>query len=100
MYPWQDLGEHFRNFFVPTLVLTLPIAAVFARLLRGDMVMTLQADFVTLASAKGVSTRAFGCTPCNSAVRSPASVCRSRHRRRRRIVAETFFDLDGWAPCW
>ena len=52
--PWQDLGAHFKNFFLPVLVLTLPLAAIFARLLRADMVQTLQSDFVTLASAKGV----------------------------------------------
>jgi peptide/nickel transport system permease protein len=55
VYPWQDLGQHFHAFFLPTLTLTLPLAAVYARLLRADMIMTLQADFVTLASAKGVS---------------------------------------------
>ena len=52
--PWQDLGAHFRNFFLPVVVLTLPLAAIFARLLRADMVQTLQSDFITLASAKGV----------------------------------------------
>jgi peptide/nickel transport system permease protein len=52
--PWDDLGAHFRNFFLPVVVLTLPLAAIFARLLRGDMVQTLQSDFITLASAKGV----------------------------------------------
>ena len=52
--PWDDLGAHFRNFFLPVVVLTLPLAAIFARLLRSDMIQTLQSDFVTLASAKGV----------------------------------------------
>jgi peptide/nickel transport system permease protein len=52
--PWQDLGAHIKNFFLPVLVLTLPLAAVFARLLRADMVQPLQSDFITLASAKGV----------------------------------------------
>lgn len=52
--PWDDLGAHFRNFFLPVVVLTLPLAAIFARLLRGDMIQTLQSDFITLASAKGV----------------------------------------------
>jgi len=52
--PWDDLGAHFRNFFLPVVVLTLPLAAIFARLLRADMVQTLQSDFITLASAKGV----------------------------------------------
>jgi peptide/nickel transport system permease protein len=54
VYPWESLTEHVKNFFVPVLVLTLPLAAVFTRLLRADMLQTLQADFVTLASAKGV----------------------------------------------
>jgi peptide/nickel transport system permease protein len=55
--PWDDLGGHVKNFLLPTLVLAMPIAAVFTRLLRSDMVQTLQADFITLASAKGVSPR-------------------------------------------
>lgn len=55
VYPWEDFGEHFKNFFLPTMTLALPIAAVFVRLLRGDMILTLQSDFVTLARAKGVS---------------------------------------------
>jgi peptide/nickel transport system permease protein len=52
--PWEDLGAHIRNFFLPVVVLTMPLAAIFARLLRADMVQTLQSDFITLASAKGV----------------------------------------------
>ncbi|MCU1399508.1 MAG: gsiC 8 [Acidimicrobiales bacterium] len=57
IYPWDSLSGHFKNFFVPVLALTLPLSAIFVRLLRADMVSTLQADFVTLASAKGVSPR-------------------------------------------
>jgi peptide/nickel transport system permease protein len=52
--PWDGIGEHFRNFFLPVLILTLPLAAVFTRVLRSDMIQTLQSDFITLASAKGV----------------------------------------------
>ncbi len=52
--PWDSLTEHFRNFFLPVLVLTLPLAAIFTRVLRSDMIQTLQSDFITLASAKGV----------------------------------------------
>jgi peptide/nickel transport system permease protein len=98
VYPWQDLGEHFRNFFVPTLVLTLPIAAIFARLLRGDMVMTLQADFVTLASAKGVSPRRVLWVHAlrNSLFSLLTSVgLQIGGIVGGAIVAETFFDLDG-----
>ena len=57
IYPWDDLGEHFHNFFLPTVILTMALAAVFTRLLRADMALTLQSDFITLASAKGVSPR-------------------------------------------
>lgn len=55
IYPWDNFGEHFRNFFLPVVVLSLPTAAVFVRLLRADMIATLQSDFITLARAKGVS---------------------------------------------
>ncbi len=98
VYPWQDLGEHFRNFFVPTLVLTLPIAALFSRLLRGDMVMTLQADFVTLASAKGVSPRRVLWVHAlrNSMFSLVTSVgLQIGGIVGGAIVAEQFFDLDG-----
>lgn len=98
VYPWQDLGEHINNFFVPTLVLTLPLAAVFTRLLRGDMVQTLQADFVTLASAKGVPPRRV--LWVHALRNSLFSLLTSVGTQLGgivggAIVAETFFDLDG-----
>jgi peptide/nickel transport system permease protein len=42
--------------FLPALALALPEAAVFTRLLRNDMMATLQEDFVLAARAKGMST--------------------------------------------
>jgi peptide/nickel transport system permease protein len=54
IYPWDSLASHVHNFLLPVAVLTLPLAAVFTRLLRADMALTLQSDFITLASAKGV----------------------------------------------
>lgn len=98
IYPWQDLWGHIDNFFVPTLVLTLPLAAVFTRLLRGEMVMTLQADFVTLASAKGVSPRRV--LWVHALRNSLFSLLTSVGTQLGgivggAIVAETFFDLDG-----
>ena len=98
IYPWQDLGGHVNNFLVPTLVLTLPLAAVFTRLLRGDMVQTLQADFVTLASAKGVSPRRVLWVHAlrNSVFSLLTSVgVQLGGIVGGAIVAETFFDLDG-----
>jgi len=55
IYPWDDFVGHVKNFLLPSVTLALPIAAVFIRLLRGDMIQTLQSDFVILARAKGVS---------------------------------------------
>lgn len=55
--PWDSPVAHFRNFFLPSLTLGLGLAAVWSRLLRADMIMTLQSDFVMLARAKGMSPR-------------------------------------------
>jgi peptide/nickel transport system permease protein len=98
IYPWQDFGAHVNNFLVPTLVLALPLAAVFTRLLRGDMVQTLQADFVTLASAKGVSPRRV--LWVHALRNSVFSLLTSVGTQLGAIVggaivAEQFFDLDG-----
>lgn len=98
IYPWQDLGAHVKNFLVPTLVLTLPLSAVFARLLRGDMVMTLQADFVTLASAKGVPpARVLWVHALRNSLFSLLTSVGTQLGGLvgGAIVAEQFFDLDG-----
>jgi peptide/nickel transport system permease protein len=54
--PTKDPGGHFRAMFLPALTLALGQLAVFQRLLRADMVGTLQNDFITMARAKGMST--------------------------------------------
>ena len=98
IYPWQDFGAHVENFFVPTLVLALPLAAVFTRLLRGDMVQTLQADFITLASAKGVSPRRVLWVHAlrNSLFSLLTGVGTNLGAIvGGAIVVESFFDLDG-----
>lgn len=55
--PWSDPVAHFRNFFLPSLTLGLGLAGVWTRLLRADLIMTLQSDFIMLARAKGVPPR-------------------------------------------
>lgn len=55
--PWSSPVGHFQNFFLPSLTLGLGLAAVWSRLLRADMILTLQSDFVMLARAKGMSPR-------------------------------------------
>jgi peptide/nickel transport system permease protein len=42
--------------FLPALTLAIPEAAVFTRLLRSDMISTLQEDYILAARAKGMPT--------------------------------------------
>ncbi|WP_426572981.1 ABC transporter permease [Aquihabitans sp. McL0605] len=55
--PSQGLGQHFRSMAVPVLALSLGQIAVYMRLLRSDLVTTLQEDFILMAKAKGISNR-------------------------------------------
>lgn len=50
-------GDHFRTMFLPTITLAVGQIAVYMRLLRSDMIATLQQDFITMAKAKGLRTR-------------------------------------------
>lgn len=77
VYPWDDLGEHVKNFLLPTLWLAIPIAAVYGRLLRSDMVQTLQSDFVTLAG-EGCATGACAVAPRTAQLVAVAAHC-GRH---------------------
>lgn len=49
--------ENLRSAILPALSLALPQIAVFSRLLRGDMIATLDQDFVAFADSKGLSIR-------------------------------------------
>jgi peptide/nickel transport system permease protein len=57
---WVDFGQspvdHFRQALLPTITLAVGQIAVYMRLLRSDMIATLQEDFVTMARAKGLSS--------------------------------------------
>jgi peptide/nickel transport system permease protein len=53
----EGLGEHLRYMVLPALSLALGRAAVYTRLLRSDMVTTLQEGYIEFASASGLSTR-------------------------------------------
>ena len=55
--PSDDLMEHFRRMAMPTITLAVAQVAVYMRLLRSDMIATLQEDFITMAKAKGLSPR-------------------------------------------
>jgi peptide/nickel transport system permease protein len=55
--PSDGLGDHFRSYALPVLSLAVGQTAVFARLLRTDMVTTLQEDYIGMAKAKGMPVR-------------------------------------------
>ncbi len=55
--PSEDLVEHARRMIMPTIALAVGQVAVYMRLLRSDMIATLQEDFITMAKSKGVSPR-------------------------------------------
>jgi peptide/nickel transport system permease protein len=48
--------ESLHSAFLPALSLAAVNIAVFTRLLRSDMIATLQEDYVTMAESKGIST--------------------------------------------
>ncbi len=50
--------DKIHQMFLPALTIALPAAAVYQRLLRTDLITTLQEDFILMARSKGVSRRA------------------------------------------
>src|SRR5260370_41657954 len=52
-----DLLQHLRYMILPSVTLAVGQIAVYMRLLRSDMIATLQENFITLAKAKGISNR-------------------------------------------
>ncbi len=53
----EDAVEHFKSLFLPAVSLAAGLIAAYMRLLRSDMIQTLQEDFITMARSKGLSTR-------------------------------------------
>lgn len=55
---WGFSQDHrMMQLLLPALTLALPTAAVYQRLLRTDLITTLQEDFILMARAKGVPRR-------------------------------------------
>jgi peptide/nickel transport system permease protein len=52
--PEDGLLDHFRRMAMPAISLAVGQIAVYMRLLRSDMIATLQEDFITMAKAKGI----------------------------------------------
>jgi peptide/nickel transport system permease protein len=53
----DDLAKNLKSVVIPVLTLSLGLAAVYARLIRSEMVSTLQEDYILMARAKGLSDR-------------------------------------------
>jgi peptide/nickel transport system permease protein len=53
--PSEDLLEHLRRMALPVIALAVGQIAAYMRLLRSDMIATLQEDFITMAKSKGIS---------------------------------------------
>jgi peptide/nickel transport system permease protein len=53
----ENVFEHVQRMILPTLTLAAAQIAVYMRLLRSDMVQTLQEDFIQMARSKGISDR-------------------------------------------
>jgi peptide/nickel transport system permease protein len=52
----QDPLQNLRDMVLPCITLGLGTTAVYMRVLRADMIATLQEDYITMAKAKGLST--------------------------------------------
>jgi peptide/nickel transport system permease protein len=53
----QGLGPNLKSVILPSVALTIGSITVYYRLLRADLIATLQEDYVTMARSKGLSTR-------------------------------------------
>jgi peptide/nickel transport system permease protein len=53
-----DFPERIEYFILPVIVLTLPNIAYFARFMRSSMLEVINQDYMTVARAKGLSSRA------------------------------------------
>ncbi len=56
---WVSLGSnpvsHAKHLIMPVIAITIGQVAAYARLLRSDMVATLQEDYILMAKSKGIS---------------------------------------------
>jgi peptide/nickel transport system permease protein len=55
--PEDNLGQHIEAMFLPAVSLAVGQIAVYMRLLRSDMIQTLQEDFILMARSKGISNQ-------------------------------------------
>ncbi len=54
---WSNPLQNLNVLFLPSLTIAIGSIAVYQRLLRADMIATLEQDFIVMARAKGLTTR-------------------------------------------
>jgi peptide/nickel transport system permease protein len=52
----QGLGSNLKSVLLPSIALAVGSIAIYYRLLRADLIATLQEDYITMARSKGLST--------------------------------------------
>lgn len=57
VHPTENLVDHARSMALPAISLAVGQIAVYMRLLRTDLVATLQQDFILMAKSKGITER-------------------------------------------
>jgi peptide/nickel transport system permease protein len=53
---WASPFQNMYVMFLPALTIAIPSIAIYQRLLRADMIATLEEDFIVMARAKGLTT--------------------------------------------
>ncbi len=53
----DGIGNHFKSVAMPVMTLMVGQIAIYSRLLRSDMISTLQEDYILMAKAKGIPSR-------------------------------------------
>ena len=94
----EGLRENLRDVFLPALALALTEIAIFTRLLRSDMIATLQEDYVLAARAKGLSRRRIlyrhALRPSSFSLITLSGVAFGRLIGGT-VIIESIFDLNG-----
>lgn len=92
------LRENLRTIFLPALTVALTEVAVFARLLRSDMITTLQEDYILSSRAKGMPVRRIlvrdALRPSSFSLITLAGVSLGRLIGGT-VIVETIFNLPG-----
>jgi peptide/nickel transport system permease protein len=57
VHPTDNFVNHLRSMALPAISLAVAQTAAYMRLLRSDMIATLQEDFILMAKAKGIPNR-------------------------------------------